>query len=112
MLARPSAGLCHCSRTLLVAPPKSVEDGAVAPGAPHRGARNNRRHHAETRLRHRSGLQAWGSTVTQMTTISPEKILQLGSAFWASKTLLSAVELGVFTALAERGPLSLAELRE
>ena len=47
-----------------------------------------------------------------MTTISPEKILQLGSAFWASKTLLSAVELGVFTTLADRGPLSLAELRE
>ncbi|HYF34422.1 MAG TPA: methyltransferase [Prosthecobacter sp.] len=32
--------------------------------------------------------------------ISPEKILQTGLAFWASKTLLSAVELEVFTQLA------------
>jgi hypothetical protein len=35
--------------------------------------------------------------------LSPEPILQLGTAFWGSKTLLSAVELGVFTALAD-GP--------
>jgi precorrin-6B methylase 2 len=34
---------------------------------------------------------------------SPESILQLGMAFWGSKTLLSAVELGVFTVLAD-GP--------
>lgn len=33
--------------------------------------------------------------------LSPESILQLGMAFWGSKTLLSAVELGVFTALAD-----------
>jgi precorrin-6B methylase 2 len=31
---------------------------------------------------------------------SPEKILQTGLAFWASKTLLSAIEMGVFTELA------------
>jgi hypothetical protein len=36
---------------------------------------------------------------------NPEPILQLGLAFWASKTLLSAIELGVFTELA-RGPLT------
>ena len=30
---------------------------------------------------------------------SPEKILQTGLAFWASKTLLSAIEMGVFTEL-------------
>src|SRR3954468_7606266 len=47
-----------------------------------------------------------------MTTVSPEKILQLGSAFWASKTLLSAIELGVFTRLAAEGPLDLPRLRE
>src|SRR2546423_5126643 len=35
--------------------------------------------------------------------LSPEPILQLGMAFWGSKTLLSAVELGVFTVLAD-GP--------
>lgn len=33
---------------------------------------------------------------------TPERILQTGLAFWASKTLLSAVELGVFTALAQQ----------
>jgi hypothetical protein len=34
---------------------------------------------------------------------TPEHILQLGLGFWGSKTLLSAVELGVFSALANRG---------
>jgi SAM-dependent methyltransferase len=50
--------------------------------------------------------------MTQMTRISPETILQLGSAFWGSKTLLSAIELGLFTRLAARGPLSLEGVRE
>ena len=50
--------------------------------------------------------------MTQMTTLSPDKILQLGSAFWGSKTLLSAIELGLFTQLAIKGPLGLVELRE
>lgn len=35
--------------------------------------------------------------------VTPEPILQLGLAFWGSKTLLSAVELGLFTYLAN-GP--------
>lgn len=35
---------------------------------------------------------------------APDRILQLGLAFWGSKTLLSAVELGLFTLLAQ-GPL-------
>lgn len=34
---------------------------------------------------------------------TPEKILQTGMAFWPAKTLLSAIEMGVFTELA-RGP--------
>ncbi len=42
---------------------------------------------------------------------SPERILQLGLAFWGSKTLLSAVELGVFTELAN-GPLTAEEIGE
>lgn len=50
--------------------------------------------------------------MTRMTTISPDKILQLGSAFWASKTLLSAIELGLFTKLAASGPLPLPKVRE
>lgn len=33
---------------------------------------------------------------------SPEKIMQLGLGFWAAKTLLSAVEMGLFTELARR----------
>ena len=41
--------------------------------------------------------------------ISPEPIMQLGTAFWASKTLLSAVELDVFTVLAA-GPRDRAAL--
>lgn len=41
---------------------------------------------------------------------TPEQILQVGLGFWASKTLLSAVELELFTELA-RHPLPLAELQ-
>ena len=40
---------------------------------------------------------------------TPDAILQLGMGFWGAKTLLSAVELGVFTHLAQ-GPLDLAAL--
>jgi O-methyltransferase domain/Dimerisation domain len=40
---------------------------------------------------------------------SLEIIMQIGLGFWASKTLLSAVEMGVFTELAKR-PESLREL--
>ncbi len=35
--------------------------------------------------------------------VTPEKILQTGLAFWPAKTLLSAIEIGVFTELA-KGP--------
>jgi len=35
--------------------------------------------------------------------VTPERIMQTGLAFWPSKTLLSAVEIGLFTELA-RGP--------
>ena len=42
---------------------------------------------------------------------SPDRIMELGFAFQGAKTLLSAVELGVFTALGD-GPLDLAALRE
>jgi len=43
---------------------------------------------------------------------TPERILQTGMAFWGSKALLSAVELGLFTTLAQDGPLSGEQLRE
>lgn len=41
---------------------------------------------------------------------TPEKILHLGMAFWESKTVLSAVELDVFTTLA-KGPMDVHALR-
>ena len=52
------------------------------------------------------------STETAMTSdkaITPESIMQLGLGFWGSKTLLSAIELGVFTELA-KSPLSADDL--
>ena len=42
---------------------------------------------------------------------TPDGIMQLGMAFWGSKTLLSAVELGEFTELA-RQPLAAQALQE
>jgi len=42
---------------------------------------------------------------------NPERILQTGLAFWASKTLLSAIELGLFTELAQ-GSQTLSGLRD
>ncbi|SRR5216683_2675413 len=41
--------------------------------------------------------------------ITPDAIMQLGLAFWGAKALLSAVELGLFTTLAQ-GPLTGKEL--
>src|ERR1051325_3079745 len=42
-------------------------------------------------------------------TATPDRIMQLGLGFWGSKTLLSAVELGLFTELAA-GPLNADEI--
>ncbi|MDX2169374.1 MAG: methyltransferase [Deltaproteobacteria bacterium] len=42
---------------------------------------------------------------------SPAAIMQLGLGFWASKTLLSAIELGLFSELA-KGPLDGEALRQ
>lgn len=43
--------------------------------------------------------------------VTPDRIMQLGLGFWGSKTLLSAIEIGVFTELAN-GPQNSAELSE
>ena len=51
------------------------------------------------------------NTQTAGIQVSPDKILELGLAFWGSKTLLSAVELGVFTELA-KGPMPYETLRK
>jgi hypothetical protein len=42
-------------------------------------------------------------------TVKLDQVLQIGTGFWASKTLLSAVEVGAFTELA-REPADLAAL--
>ena len=44
-------------------------------------------------------------------TMTPAKIMQLGIGFWGSKTLLSAIELGLFTELA-KGPQTAEVLRK
>lgn len=43
--------------------------------------------------------------------LSPDHIMQVGLGFWSSKTLLSAIELGVFTELAD-GPLPASSLAQ
>lgn len=45
-----------------------------------------------------------GDTPVASAPLSPERILQTGTAFWPAKVLLSAVELGLFSTLAA-GPL-------
>jgi len=50
-----------------------------------------------------------GSPASEQTT--PEQIMQLGLGFWGSKTLLSAVEIGLFTELA-KGSLDFETLAE
>jgi precorrin-6B methylase 2 len=44
--------------------------------------------------------------------VTPDAIMQLGLGFWGSKTLLSAVELGVFSELAGGGGLDGEALRQ
>ncbi len=44
--------------------------------------------------------------------VTPDAIMQLGLGFWASKTLLSAVELRLFAVLSDAGPLDAEQLRE
>ncbi len=48
----------------------------------------------------------------QAAPVTPEAIMQLGFGFWGSKTLLSAIELGVFSQLADGKALDGEELRE
>src|SRR3954471_18368130 len=52
-----------------------------------------------------------GPTNTQGVAPSPDAIMQLGFGFWGSKVLLTAVELGVFSLLANAGPLDVDALR-
>ena len=45
-----------------------------------------------------------------VTQLNPEKIMQTGLAFWPSKTLLSAIEIGVFSELSS-GPETFDSLK-
>jgi hypothetical protein len=56
--------------------------------------------------------EAQTAAVEPAAEVTPDAIMQLGTAFWASKTLLSAVELGVFSELAQAGALDGEALRE
>jgi hypothetical protein len=42
---------------------------------------------------------------------TPESIMQIGTGFWASKILLSAVKFQIFTTLAERKTMTAAEIK-
>ena len=52
------------------------------------------------------------STVEQAEAVTPDGIMQLGFGYWASRTLLTAVELKLFGVLSEAGPLDAEELRD
>ena len=52
------------------------------------------------------------AAVEQGAEVTPDAILRLGLGFWGSKTLLSAVELGVFSELGNAGALDGEALRE
>lgn len=54
--------------------------------------------------------QSHEATATEKSQLDPGRILQTGLAFWGSKTLLSAIELGLFTELA-KGPADEAAVR-
>ncbi|HTE29585.1 MAG TPA: methyltransferase [Chryseolinea sp.] len=43
---------------------------------------------------------------------TPDSIMQIGTGFWASKILLSAVKFEIFTTLAEKKSLSAAEIKK
>src|SRR3954471_506119 len=61
--------------------------------------------------RSRVRLTKGGPMSPEAHTVTPERIFELGFAYWGSKTLLSAVELGVFSALAQE-PLDAETLRQ
>ena len=47
----------------------------------------------------------------QQTQPTPESIMQIGSGFWASKILLTAVNFGIFTKIAVNKTLSAQALK-
>jgi O-methyltransferase domain/Dimerisation domain len=57
-------------------------------------------------------VQGQNSRVEYESQPTPDVIMQLGTAFWGSKVLLSAVEVVVFSELADAGALECEALRE
>jgi hypothetical protein len=53
-----------------------------------------------------------GTAAIEQAQVTPDAIMQLGLGFWGSKALLSAVELGLFSELADAGPLDAESLRD
>src|SRR4051794_26933644 len=47
----------------------------------------------------------------QSTIPSPESIMQIGTGFWASKILLSAVKFQIFTTLCKNGSMSASDIK-
>jgi hypothetical protein len=52
------------------------------------------------------------AAVEHASEVTPDAIMELGFAFWGSKTLLTAIELGVFSTLADAGELDGETLRD
>lgn len=52
---------------------------------------------------HDHSAAAMAQAAQPLSPVTPDHLMQLGLGFWASKTVLSAVELGVFTELAKGG---------
>lgn len=71
---------------------------------------NDRPAHIAVSTPHAPTTAGHSETITKAQ-LTPEHILQTGLGFWASKTLLSAVEIGLFTELAA-GPLSADDIGE
>src|SRR5262245_32103574 len=87
---------------------KTVSRGSPhAAGDEHASSEHARRQHG--RIAMTMPTIAPSSAMTDQPT--PGRILELGLAFWGSKALLSAVELGVFSVLAQ-GPLDVEALRK
>jgi hypothetical protein len=83
------------------ASPKSGEFACVSQGFPRvlSPGQPTERDHKEVKMSLSTGVAT--SAATPVAAPSPEHILQIGLGFWASKTLLSAVEMEVFTELAK-----------
>src|SRR3954452_18018267 len=58
-----------------------------------------------------SSLHQGERTPMATANVTPDRIMQLGLGFWGSKTLLSAVELGLLTELS-KGPLDGEKFRQ